>query len=122
MNKPGWYGESRRHSLASRGIRSSVQALRQKKYPRIKYNNPRSIIEGFWWANVNRDYSHFDFDKAFKFMKDYIEDVEDKTADVQEDEENIIDGDFEELSAEETETQQEESKPEQEELNFDVEK
>lgn len=58
---------------------------------------------------------------SIDMQKAYIEDVEDKTADVQEDEENIIDGDFEELSAEETETQQEESKPEQEELNFDVE-
>ena len=75
----GWYGHRHKHSLASRGILTKdMKDIIQ--YPEVvNYNDLEEVIIAFWLANIKNDYSNFDFDKAFKNIKEeliqYIEQV-----------------------------------------------
>ena len=70
----GWHRESRRHSLASRGIKTSNLSLKVGgKREKIDYENPRSWIFAFWKANIEKDYSNFDFDKVFDYTKRMVD-------------------------------------------------
>ena len=59
-----WKGESRRHSLARKGIKTARNPM--QSMGKINYKNPKSLFFAFWKANIENDYSNFDFDKAFK--------------------------------------------------------
>lgn len=70
----GWYGNTKKHSLASRGI-STKDMKDIIQYPEvIEYKNASEIIVGFWISNINNDYSKFNFDKAFGVIKNQLND------------------------------------------------
>lgn len=70
----GWYGNSYKHNLASRGI-STKDIKDVIQYPEvIDYSNASEIIVGFWSTNISNDYSKFDFDKAFVVLNNQLTD------------------------------------------------
>lgn len=71
----GWYGNTHKHSLASRGI-STREIKYFVDYPEvIDYSEIEEIIVGFWFASLKNDFSKFDFDLAFKNMNEILEKV-----------------------------------------------
>lgn len=87
----GWFGESSKHALASKGIETSygVKDFREtdKVPPKELYNVDWSseddysmepsefekAIKLFWWCSVNDKWQWFPFDKFFNEARKYIE-------------------------------------------------
>lgn len=66
----GWYGNSHKHSLASKGIKTKYTSNGIRN---IDYSNPKEIFFGFWKANIDNNYSYFDFDRAFDIGSEQVE-------------------------------------------------
>lgn len=63
----GWYGNSQKHSLASRGITTKIELNYYK-------NKGELVFFDFWKANIKNDYSVFDFESAYEFFRETLED------------------------------------------------
>jgi len=66
----GWYGNPHKHSLASRGI--STKSMKDViQFPEIvNYRDSEEVITAFWSASIKNDFSNFDFEKAFKLLRE----------------------------------------------------
>ena len=67
----GWYGDKQAHSLASKGIK-----IGKKWYNKVDYYeaNPDLVFFDFWKANIENDYSNFNFEVAYEMFRPVIED------------------------------------------------
>jgi len=85
----GWYGQPLRHSLSSKGIRTSFGQSKVQKFHKqndrvlpkelflkeddYKADNIDRIIQLFWWCSKYNQWEWFNFDKAFDVMKGILE-------------------------------------------------
>lgn len=63
MKSKGWYGDTQRHAMASRGIKSLSRSL-SKKYPKIKENLHFLI----WYTPLQRE--RYDYEGFMKIQKE----------------------------------------------------
>lgn len=72
----GWRRESRRHSLASRGVRTTEFKIWSEQFDLMdhpyQYNDFRDVFRAFWFANLERDYRGFNFEWAFEQAREII--------------------------------------------------